>query len=93
MSIMPRKRQRLNICTVRGWYEKTPKRFLSAAKLPQKNTRQKALAGSEEESWQFLKVMDALGEKLGPLLFQSPYFNAQAFLQINDFLALLVPAF
>jgi uncharacterized protein YecE (DUF72 family) len=35
--------------------------------------------------------MDALGEKLGPLLFQFPYFNKKAFLGLNDFLARLVP--
>ncbi len=38
-----------------------------------------------------MKVMDALGEKLGPLLFQFGYFNKKAFLGVNDFLARLRP--
>jgi uncharacterized protein YecE (DUF72 family) len=38
-----------------------------------------------------LKVMDALGEKLGPLLFQFGYFNRKAFVGVNDFIARLVP--
>jgi uncharacterized protein YecE (DUF72 family) len=40
---------------------------------------------------QFLKVMDALGEKLGPLLFQFGYFNKKAFPGVDEFLARLVP--
>jgi uncharacterized protein YecE (DUF72 family) len=35
--------------------------------------------------------MDALGEKLGPLLFQFGYFNKKAFIGVNDFLARLRP--
>jgi uncharacterized protein YecE (DUF72 family) len=35
--------------------------------------------------------MDALGENLGPLLFQFGYFNKNVFIGVNDFLARLVP--
>jgi uncharacterized protein YecE (DUF72 family) len=80
-----------SLSTVRGWNEKTPKGFLFAAKVPQKITHEKVLVGADEDLSQFLKVMDALGEKLGPLLFQFPYFNKKAFLGVNDFLARLVP--
>jgi uncharacterized protein YecE (DUF72 family) len=79
------------LSTVRGWDQKTPKGFIFAAKVPQRITHEKVLAGSEEDLSQFLKVMDALGEKRGPLLLQFPYFNKKAFLGINDFLARLVP--
>ncbi len=77
--------------TVRGWYAKTPKDFLFAAKIPQVVTHEKALAGAESDLAAFLKVMDALGEKLGPLLFQFGYFNKKAFASVDDFLARLVP--
>jgi uncharacterized protein YecE (DUF72 family) len=75
------------LSTVKGWYSKTPKGFLFAAKVPQTITHEKVLRDCEEEMGQFLKVMDALGEKLGPLQLQFPYFNKKAFLGINDFLA------
>jgi uncharacterized protein YecE (DUF72 family) len=79
------------LSTVKGWYQKTPKGFIFAAKVPQTITHEKVLVDCDEEQSQFLKVMDALGEKLGPLLFQFPYFNKQAFIGVNDFLARLNP--
>jgi uncharacterized protein YecE (DUF72 family) len=80
-----------SLSTVRSWNEKTPKGFIFAAKVPQKITHEKVLQGCDEDWLQFLKVMDALGEKLGPLLFQFPYLNKKAFIGVNDFLARLVP--
>jgi uncharacterized protein YecE (DUF72 family) len=79
------------LTTVQGWYSKTPKDFVFAAKVPQVITHEKILHDCEPEMTEFLKVMDALGEKLGPLLFQFGYFNRKAFVGVNDFLARLVP--
>jgi uncharacterized protein YecE (DUF72 family) len=79
------------LTTVQGWYSKTPTGFLFAAKVPQRITHEKLLADCETEMNEFLKVMDALHEKLGPLLFQFGYFNKKAFVGVNDFLARLVP--
>ena len=79
------------ISTVKGWYAKTPRRFLFAAKVPQVITHEKALADCDEDFAEFLKAMDCLGEKLGPLLFQFGYFNKAAFPSVNEFLARLVP--
>ena len=79
------------LTTVKGWYSKTPEGFLFAAKIPQRITHEKVLVDCEEELSEFLKVMDALGEKLGPLLFQFGYFNKKTFTGVNDFLARLVP--
>jgi uncharacterized protein YecE (DUF72 family) len=45
----------------------------------------------DAEVTEFLKVMDALHEKLGPLLLQFGYFNRSAFAGVNDFLARLKP--
>jgi uncharacterized protein YecE (DUF72 family) len=79
------------ISTVKGWYAKTPPGFLFAAKVPQVITHEKVLRDCETDLSQFLKTMDCLGEKLGPLLFQFGYFNKKAFLGVNDFLARLGP--
>jgi uncharacterized protein YecE (DUF72 family) len=76
---------------VKGWYEKTPKGFIFAAKIPQVVTHEKVLVDCDDDMAQFMKVMDALGEKLGPLLFQFGYFNKKAFLGVNDFLVRLRP--
>ena len=78
------------ISTVKGWYAKTPPGFLFAAKVPQVITHEKVLRDCDEDLSHFLKTMDCLGEKLGPLLFQFGYFNKKAFVGVNDFLARLV---
>ncbi|HEV2522075.1 MAG TPA: DUF72 domain-containing protein [Candidatus Acidoferrales bacterium] len=78
------------VSTVKGWYAKTPPGFLFAAKVPQAITHEKMLVDCDEDFRVFLKTMDHLGEKLGPLLFQFGYFNKQAFAGVNDFLARLV---
>jgi uncharacterized protein YecE (DUF72 family) len=79
------------LTTVQGWYSKTPSGFIFAAKVPQRITHEKMLADCEKEMTEFLKVMDALHGKLGPLLLQFGYFNRKAFVGVNDFLARLVP--
>ena len=79
------------ISTVKGWYAKTPPGFLFAAKVPQVITHEKALADCDEEFHLFLKAMDCLGEKLGPLLLQFGYFNKKAFASVDEFLARLAP--
>jgi uncharacterized protein YecE (DUF72 family) len=80
-----------SVSTVRGWYEKTPKGFIVAAKVPQVITHEKVLKDCETEFKTFLNAMEILGDKLGPLLFQFGYFNKKAFIGVNDFLARLVP--
>ncbi len=77
--------------TVQGWANKTPEGFIFAAKVPQLVTHEKVLVDCEAEFKQFVDVMDFLGDKLGPLLFQFGYFNKKAFVGVNDFLARLRP--
>jgi uncharacterized protein YecE (DUF72 family) len=74
---------------VRNWAARTPAGFLVAAKFPQAITHEKVLVDCAAELSEFLKTMDLLGDKLGPLLIQFPYFNKQAFAQPRDFLARL----
>jgi uncharacterized protein YecE (DUF72 family) len=80
-----------SLSTVKGWNAKTPPGFMFAAKVAQIITHEKVLVDCEAEFSGFLKVMDTLGEKLGPLLFQFGYFNKKAFVGVNDFLARLRP--
>jgi uncharacterized protein YecE (DUF72 family) len=80
-----------SMATVQGWRDKTPNGFVFAAKVPQVITHQKVLVDCDEEFNQFVLTIDLLGEKLGPLLFQFGYFNKEAFIGVNDFLARLVP--
>jgi len=77
--------------TVQGWGSKTPNDFIVAAKVPQIITHEKLLIDCDNEFNDFISVMDLLGEKLGPLLFQFGYFNRQTFFGVNDFLARLRP--
>jgi uncharacterized protein YecE (DUF72 family) len=77
--------------TVQGWERKTPPGFVFAAKIPSSITHEKVLVDCEAEFKEFVKTMDLLGNKLGPLLLQFGYFNKKAFVGINDFLARLKP--
>ena len=78
------------ISAIRSWYSHTPNDFLFTAKFPRKITLEKVLLNCEAELTEFLKAMDGLGEKLGPLLLQFGYFSKKA-LEVNEFLARLVP--
>lgn len=64
---------------VRQWRERTPAGFTFAVKVPQTITHEKLLVGVEQDLAAFLEVMDLLGDKLGPLLLQFPYFSQQKF--------------
>jgi uncharacterized protein YecE (DUF72 family) len=76
---------------VTNWRERTPPGFIFAAKIPQVITHEKVLQDCDAELGEFLGVMELLGSKLGPLLFQFPYFNKKAFARPEDFLARLQP--
>ncbi len=79
------------LSVVKGWNAKTPPGIVFAAKVPSVITHDKVLVDCESDLKQFLTVMDALGDKLGPLLFQFGYFNKSAFMSSVDFLARLRP--
>jgi uncharacterized protein YecE (DUF72 family) len=65
--------------TVEGWRDRTPEGFVFAAKVPRVITYMKRLQNCEREMTRFLSVMEALGEKLGPLLLQFPSFKQNVF--------------
>ncbi|MFQ5912137.1 MAG: DUF72 domain-containing protein [Nitrospinota bacterium] len=74
---------------VDGWRRKLPGGFVFAAKIPQVITHEKVLEDCEEDLKEFLGVMDLLGDNLGPLLFQFPYFNKKRFSSPKPFFARL----
>jgi uncharacterized protein YecE (DUF72 family) len=76
---------------VKNWRARTPPGFIITAKFPQAITHEKVLQDCRAEVKEFLDAMGLLGDKLGPLLLQFPYFNKQAFGRAEDFLARLVP--
>jgi uncharacterized protein YecE (DUF72 family) len=61
--------------TVTNWYERTPPDFIFSAKVPQVVTHEKVLVNCEAEFDEYIDRMGLLGEKLGPLLLQFPWFN------------------
>jgi uncharacterized protein YecE (DUF72 family) len=77
--------------TVTGWNRKTPEGFIFAVKVPQEITHEKVLLDCDEEFKGFVRVMELLGDKLGPMLFQFPYFNRSMFTSGPQFLARLRP--
>ena len=77
--------------TVASWNEKTPSDFIFAAKVPQVVTHEKALVNCDSEFEEFVKTMDILGSKLGPMVFQFPSFDRWKFPKQENFLAVLAP--
>jgi uncharacterized protein YecE (DUF72 family) len=77
--------------TVIGWNRKTPDDFVFAVKVPQDITHEKILVDCDAEMKEFVRVMDLLGDKLGPMLLQFPYFNRSVFTAGAQFLARLKP--
>ena len=74
-----------------NWAARTPEGFTFAVKVPQSMTHEKSLAECDAELTEFLKTMDVLGNKLGPIVFQFPFFNKSAFADRHEFLDRLVP--
>jgi uncharacterized protein YecE (DUF72 family) len=59
----------------RKWRRDLPEGFLLAAKVPQVITHEKILVDCDGDLRDFLASMDNLGDRLGPLLFQFPYYR------------------
>jgi uncharacterized protein YecE (DUF72 family) len=77
--------------TVINWAARTPEDFIFSVKVPQVITHDKALVDCASEFEEFVKTMDILGPKLGPMVFQFPFFDRWKFPKQESFLAVLVP--
>ena len=76
---------------VTGWRDKTPPGFVFAAKIPGVITHEKVLKDCQPELTNFLTNISLLGDRLGPLLFQFPYFTQNVFSSREPFDRLLRP--
>jgi len=68
------------------WARVLPEGFLLSAKVPQVITHEKVLEGCEEEMKAFVGAMEKLGDRLGPLLFQFPYYKKASGMTLESFL-------
>jgi uncharacterized protein YecE (DUF72 family) len=75
--------------TVESWARSVPDGFTFSLKVPKDITHDHYLEGCEAEWNRFLEVLEPLGEKRGPLLFQFPYVakrkNADEYATGTDF--------
>lgn len=72
-----------------AWAERTPPSFRFALKASQRITHRQRLKDAAESVDYFFKAADALGEKLGPTLFQLPPYMRKDVPLLREFLALL----
>ncbi|HEX3445856.1 MAG TPA: DUF72 domain-containing protein [Chthoniobacterales bacterium] len=70
---------------------RTPEKFIFSVKVPQSITHEKVLADCDAELVEFLKTMDLLGPKLGPMVFQFSAFDRWKFPTQKHFLEVLAP--
>jgi uncharacterized protein YecE (DUF72 family) len=74
---------------VNNWALKTPPGFIFSLKIPQTITHEKILLDCDAEFEQFVRTVDVLHEKLGPMLFQFPFFGKDVFDNDAQFVARL----
>jgi uncharacterized protein YecE (DUF72 family) len=74
---------------VESWAEQVPAGFVFVIKAPQIITHVKRLKNVKEETRYFIKTVSALGEKLGPVLFQFPGSFRRNLPLFEDFLGLI----
>ena len=77
--------------TVQKWYDQTPPNFIFSLKIPNIITHDKLLEDTRADLAEFLDTTGILKEKLGPLVFQFPFFDRSNFESQRDFLQVLEP--
>src|SRR5256885_44375 len=71
------------------WIEQVPAHFAFTLKAPRRITHESRLRDTESNVAEFVRRANALGGKLGVLLFQLPPYLKKDLPRLNDFLALL----
>ncbi|MGB3634489.1 MAG: DUF72 domain-containing protein [Rubrobacteraceae bacterium] len=80
--------------TVQRWREVVPEGFLFAAKFPQEITHENTLVNCERPAEAFVRTMEELGDRLGPLLVQlPPSFTVEGMDVLERFLEALPDGF
>jgi uncharacterized protein YecE (DUF72 family) len=75
--------------TVATWRDEVPDSFCFAVKASRRITHQKRLMDVGDDVARLFGVVDVLGQKLGPVLFQTPPFLKKDLAVLRDFLACL----
>jgi uncharacterized protein YecE (DUF72 family) len=76
--------------TVERWRKVAPRGFLFASKFPQEVTHERNLVDTRSEAEGFVHTMQALEDRLGPLLLQlPPSFTVEGMGVLEDFLSTL----
>jgi uncharacterized protein YecE (DUF72 family) len=70
---------------VRAWRNRTPEGFQFAVKAPRTITHDKVLQDADGDMAAFVEVISGLGDRLGPILLQFPYFNRKVFPNARPF--------
>jgi uncharacterized protein YecE (DUF72 family) len=76
---------------VARWYRQTPRDFLFSLKAPRVITHERCMVDCDADLNEFLTAVEPLKEKLGPILFQFPYFSQRRFNEGDEFVDLLEP--
>jgi uncharacterized protein YecE (DUF72 family) len=71
------------------WSEEVPAAFAFTLKAPRRITHEKRLREAEADVTEFLRRAEALGSKLGVVLFQLPPFLKKDVARLRDFLGVL----
>ena len=71
------------------WSDEVPENFTFALKAPRRITHDKRLRDAESDVAEFARRSNALGSKLGVLLFQLPHYLKKDLPRLQDFLAQL----
>jgi len=74
------------------WAAETPEAFTFVLKAPQRITHQKRLGDVADDLAYFLGTAEAMGRKLGPVLFQLPPYLKKDLPRLRSFLELVPPA-
>jgi uncharacterized protein YecE (DUF72 family) len=74
---------------VMNWERKTPPGFIFSVKIPQIITHEKILLDCDGEFAEFISTMEILGGKLGPMVFQFPFFRDDIFSSDVQFISRL----
>jgi len=80
-----------SVKTVQNWFDKTPANFVFSLKAPNIITHDKLLEDCHADLNEFLETASLLKEKLGPVVFQFPFFDRLKFPTQQDFLKILEP--
>lgn len=72
---------------IREWHDGTPEGFIFSAKFPKRIPNDRRFRGAGSDADAFVRRMDGLGGKLGPLLIQLPHdFKPEEMTALADFL-------